>query len=153
MISIANAPTAPTSSASPRIVGVSEKLKKLWPSGVMKASAAIATMDPTSAAFHSRNGRESTTRIQNAVTSNATVAADDGCQQMTLATESLDSVLTRHSDAGGAPTALRANRYETSTTTPATTPDGTANRSTLGRNPGMERRLLGPSARKNAGMP
>src|SRR6476469_9763623 len=103
----------------------------------MKANAAIATMDPTSTPFHNRNGRDSTTRIQKAVTSNAMVAADDGCQQITFATELLDSVCTRHSDAGGAPTALRANRYETSTTRPATTPDGTANRSTRGRNPGM----------------
>src|SRR6478752_6465942 len=137
MISMPSAPAAPTSSASKRIVGVSEKLKKLWPSGVMNASAAMATMDPTSTAFQSRKGRDSTTRIQKAVTSNATVAADDGCQQITLATELFDSVFTRHSDAGGAPTALRANRYETSTTRPATRPDGTANRSTRGRNPGM----------------
>src|SRR5664279_5035271 len=104
--------------------------------GRMKASAASATTDPTSAAFHGRNGRESTTRIQNAVKSSEIVAAVDGCQQITFATSWLDSVCTRHSDAGGAPTALRANRYETSTTSPETTPAGIANRSTRRRNPG-----------------
>src|SRR6476469_2228271 len=103
----------------------------------MKASAAIATIDPTSSAFHILNGRESTTRIQNAVNRSEIVAAVDGCQQMTLATASLPSVFTRHSEAGGAPTALRASMYETSTTTPDTTPAGTANRSTRRKNPGM----------------
>src|SRR5664279_886646 len=109
MISMPRAPTAPTASDSHRMVGVSEKLKKLCPSGVMKASAATATIDPTSSAFHGRNGLESTTRIQNEVNSRATVAADDGCQQMTSAADALDSVCTRHSDAGGAPTAFRAS--------------------------------------------
>src|SRR5664279_3692813 len=119
----------------------------------MKASAASATIDPTSAALQGRNGRVSTTRIQNAVNSNEIVAAVDGCQQMTFAASWLDSVCTRHSDAGGAPTALRANMYETRTTIPETTPAGTANRSTRRRNPGTYRRLFGPRARKNAGMP
>src|SRR5664279_3480917 len=114
MISIPSAPTAPTTSDSHRVAGVSEKLKNDWPIGRMKASAASATIDPTSAAFQGRNGRDSTTRIQNAVNSNEIVAAVDGCQQMTFATSWLDSVCTRHSDAGGAPTALRANMYETS---------------------------------------
>ena len=39
------------------------------------------------------------------------------------------------------------------TTTPHTAPAGTANRRTRRRNPGWYRRLFGPSARKNAGMP
>src|SRR5664279_4202238 len=130
MISMPSAPTAPTSNDSHRVAGVSEKLKNDWPIGRMKASAASATIDPTSAAFQGRNGRVSTTRIQNAVNSNEIVAAVDGCQQMTFAASWLDSVCTRHSDAGGAPTALRANMYETRTTIPETTPAGTANRST-----------------------
>src|SRR6478736_9318789 len=99
----------------------------------MKASAASATIEPTRIAFHILNGRESTTRIQKAVQSSEMVAALDGCQQMTLATELLPSVCTRHSDAGGAPTAFRASTYETSTTRPATTPAGTANRRTRRR--------------------
>src|ERR1700712_1427467 len=153
MISMANAPTAPTSSDCHKIVGVNEKLKNVWPMGRIKASAARATIEPTSNAFQGRNGRDSTTRIQKAVKSSAIVAADDGCQQITLATALLPSVFTRHSDAGGAPTALRASTYDTSTTSPETNPAGTAKRSTRRRNPGTYRRLFGPSARKNAGMP
>src|SRR5450755_4115214 len=110
MISIPTAPTAPTTNDSHRIVGVNEKLKNDRPKGVMKASAASATIDPTSSAFHGRNGRDSTTRIQNEVNSSEMVAAVDGCQQMTFAASWLDSVCTRHSDAGGAPTAALASR-------------------------------------------
>src|ERR1700712_1680030 len=102
----------------------------------MKANAARATMEPTNSAFHGRNGRDNTTRIQNAVNNSAMVAAEDGCQQMTFAVVVLPSVCTRHSEAGGAPTALRANTYDTRTTMPDTTPAGTAKRSTRRRNPG-----------------
>src|SRR6478735_6947682 len=153
MISMPAAPTAPTARDIHRVVVVNEKLKKLWPSGVMNANAANPTIEPTSAVFHGRNGLDSTTRIQNAVNSRAIVAAVDGCQQMTFATLSLDSVFTKHSDAGGAPTSLRARTYDTSTTMPETTPAGTANRSTRLRKPGTYRRLFGPRARKKAGMP
>ena len=100
MISMAAAPTAPTGKDCHTIAGVSEKLKKVCPNGVVNARAAIATMDASSSIFHGRNGRDSTTRIQNAVTSSAMVAAEDGCQQMTLAVDAFDSVCTRHSEAG-----------------------------------------------------
>src|SRR6478609_57488 len=136
MISIANAPTAPTASEVHSVSGVIEKLKNSRPIGVMKASVARPTIDPTNAPFHSRNGRDSTTRIQNAVNSSAMVAAVDGCQQITFVVTVAPSVCTRHSDAGGAPTSARASRYETNTTMPDTTPAGTANRSTRLRNPG-----------------
>ena len=48
----------------------------------MNAPTAMAMQTATSAVFHGRNGRDSTIRIQNAVTSSEIVAAVDGSQQI-----------------------------------------------------------------------
>ncbi len=59
------------------------KLKNRAADGTTKDSAAMATVDPMTAAFHGRSGRASTTRIQKNVVNNATVAPVPGCQQAT----------------------------------------------------------------------
>ena len=81
MTSIATAPTAPTSDCHTIAAGA-ENWKNCCANGMVNAPTAMMMQTPTSAAFHGRNGRASTMRIQNAATSNEIVAAVEGSQQV-----------------------------------------------------------------------